>query len=486
PGDTLVVAVSGGPDSVCLLHVLRELCAAYGLHLHVAHLNHQLRGAASDEDAVFVARLAAEWGIPATVSAYDVPAYQQAHGLSMEAAAREVRHVFLAGVAAATGAAGVALGHTASDQVETVVIHWLRGAGPAGLRGMLPDQTMRIPPLVPPIVGQDDTRRVSHVRLIRPLLAVTRAEVQTYCAVHHLPFRDDVSNLDETILRNRVRRQLLPVLRDYNPGLDDTIRRSATAMAEVSRFLQDQVNATWPAIVRDERPGAIAFDRPTWQSLDPVIQRGLVREAVSRLLWGAPLDLGWDHAEAVLNLAARSHVGAETHLLHDLVAVLDHDALVLGHPDALAVPPDGLCLTVDRLALHVPGCTRLPATTWSLEITCLQGPVPALDALDPPPSAYCVYLDADRAGADLALRRRRAGDRLRPLGLGGTRKLKDVLIDAHVPRRWRDGVPLLVDAADRILWVVGHQIAEDVRISPQTQRVIRLHITNEPNRPNHC
>jgi tRNA(Ile)-lysidine synthase len=481
PGDALAVAVSGGPDSVCLLHVLLEVRPIYNLRLHVAHLNHQLRGPASDEDADFVARLAEEWGLPATVSAYDVPAYQKAHGLSLETAAREVRYAFLAGVAAQTNAAAITLGHTASDQVETVVIHWLRGAGPAGLRGMPPAQTLRVRPIYPPAVGQDVI--LPYVRLVRPLLPLTRAEVEDYCAAHALPFRDDLSNLDETILRNRVRRHLLPILRDYNPNLDATLRRAADAFAEVNRFLEAQVDAAWPAVVRAEkgegRPGAITFDRAAWQQADPVIQRGLVREAVARLLWGAPLDLGWDHAEAVLDLVARGNVGAEVHLPHGLVAVLDYDALLLGRPEALAVPPDGLHLTVDWLPLAVPGVTALPGTDWLLEVVLSEAPAGPPETLDPPPSAHCVYLDADRAGPELALRRRRPGDRFRPLGLGGTRKLKDFLIDAHVPQRWRDGVPLLVAADDHILWVVGHRLAEDACITPATRRVLRLHIQHE-------
>jgi len=481
PGDTLVVAVSGGPDSVCLLHLLRELRATWNLRLHVAHLNHRLRGSDSDEDAAFVTRLAAAWDLPATVVASDVPAYQQAHGLSLETAARQVRYAFLAGVAAQTRAASVALGHTASDQVETVIIHWLRGAGPTGLRGMLPDQTMRVWPVdlssawsaaggTPPRPpGPDQT-----IRLIRPLLAITRAEVETYCAAHDLPFRDDLSNLDETILRNRVRCQLLPLLREYNPALDDTIRRAATAFAEVSRFLQEQVEALWPTIARTW-PGVITFDRRAWQQTDPVIQRGLVREAVARLLWGAPLDLGWEHAEAVRDLVARGVVGAETHLAHGLVAVLDHDTLALGDPAALAVPPDGLYLTMDRLPLAVPGVTPLPGTDWVLEATRLEAAAPDMTDWATRSGPRCVYMDAERAGLELALRRRRPGDRFRPLGQGGTRKLKDVFIDAHVPRRWRDSVPLLVDARDRILWVVGHRIAAEVGITVETRQVLRFH-----------
>ncbi len=482
PGDTLVVAVSGGPDSVCLLHALRDLRATYDLRLHVAHLNHRLRGPASDEDAAFVARLAADWDLPATVAACDVPAYQQAHGLSLETAAREVRYAFLAEVVAQTRATNVALGHTASDQVETVIIHWLRGAGPAGLRGMLPEQTMRVRPMdlsiLPAPIRKEDGTPGQIIRLIRPLLAITRAEVLDYCAAHDLPFRDDLSNLDETILRNRVRRQLLPILRDYNPNLDDTIRRAAAAFAEVSRFLQEQVEAIWPTVVRAESvpPGVIAFDRAAWQAVDPVIQRGLVREAVARLLWGAPLDLGWDHAEAVRDLIVRGVVGAEAHLAHGLVAVLDHDALTLGHPPALAVPPDGLYLTVDRLPLAVPGLTPLPGTAWSLEATLLGASAEDLTGWANRSGPRCVYLDADRAGTGLALRRRRPGDRFRPLGLGGTRKLKDFLIDAHVPQRWRDGLPLLVDASDRILWVVGHRIAEQARITDETRHVLGFHL----------
>jgi tRNA(Ile)-lysidine synthase len=202
-GEKLVVAVSGGPDSVCLLHILADLRSELGVELHVAHLNHRLRGKDSEADAAYVAGLTRRLGLPATVASSDVEAYQKKKHISLEEAAREVRYDFLAEVARKMGAARVAVGHTADDHIETVLMHLLRGSGTGGLRGMRP------------LTAYGD------LIIIRPLLALSGRDTIAYCRQHRLRPRRDASNFSPEPLRNRIRHNLLPELRKYNrrPGL---------------------------------------------------------------------------------------------------------------------------------------------------------------------------------------------------------------------------------------------------------------------------
>ena len=238
PGDRVVVAVSGGQDSLCLLHVLKLLASEMRFGLHVAHLNHGLRGADSDADAAFVRQTALEWGIAATVETAAVLTYRKEHHLSLEDAARRLRYAFLQRVAAEVGAAAIATGHTADDQVETIIMHWLRGAGPGGLRGMLPVQAL-----------------AGGIRLIRPLLDVTRAETGGYCRENGLAARHDLSNDDSAIQRNYVRHSVLPALDKVTPAARANILRTARILADEDAYMQQQVDLAWQALA-EERDGS--------------------------------------------------------------------------------------------------------------------------------------------------------------------------------------------------------------------------------------
>ena len=212
-GESVVVGVSGGPDSLCLLHLLRRLAPESHLTLHVAHLNHGLRGAEAEADAQAVAELAAGWGLPYTIGRADVPSLAAETRASIEEAARQARYDFLQGVARAAGAGTIAVGHNADDQAETVLMHFLRGSGLAGLRGMLPRTAL----------GQGF--------LISPLLETPRDRVEAYCAAHGLQPRRDLSNADTTIYRNRLRHELLPLLEGYNPAIRQVLGHTAGVLA---------------------------------------------------------------------------------------------------------------------------------------------------------------------------------------------------------------------------------------------------------------
>jgi tRNA(Ile)-lysidine synthase len=452
-GERVVVAVSGGPDSLCLLHVLTQLRSELGIDLHVAHLNHGLRGAEADADAEFVRHLAAEWGIGATVESADVQAYRAANHLSLEQAARQVRYAFLRRVAASAGAQAIAIGHTADDQVETILMHWLRGAGLTGLRGMAPVED-----------------RLGGVRLIRPLLDVSRRDVEAYCSANALQPRRDRTNEDEHIWRNRLRRRVLPVLEQVSPRLRETMLRTAQIMADEDEYLFEQVRALWPDIAV-EKDGLVSFDLRTWQSQPAALQRRLVREAWAHVAAGYD-DLSWLHVEQVRDLVGARRVGKSLSLPQGVRALCTYTTLnVVGPGSHAETQPDLPWLTVDSLAVALPGGAPLPGTSWLVE-ACVEPRQPAA-AMTAPDLPLSEQFDADVIGRQLSLRTWRAGDRMQPLGMAGERKIHDIMIDLRIPKAQRSTLPLLV-TPERILWLVGARRSDWGKVTAATQRLLRV------------
>src|SRR5437764_5495247 len=270
---TIIVAVSGGADSLCLLHVLHQLCgnsphARYPrVQLHVAHLNHLLRGAESYRDAATIAQLARSWGLAATIGEVDVPALARAEHRSLEEAARAARYSFLREVAQGRP---IAVAHHADDQVETLLLHWLRGSGLSGMVGMLPRQ-------------QD---------IIRPLLEVSHEQTTAYCQEHGIVPVEDLSNADAAFLRNRIRHQLLPLMESINPGFRDTFLRNAGVLRTDLDYIETQVDACWPQVVTKEQDEAITLNAQALIELPPALQRHLLRRVTARLCQGqSPLEI---------------------------------------------------------------------------------------------------------------------------------------------------------------------------------------------------
>jgi tRNA(Ile)-lysidine synthase len=474
-GEPVVVGVSGGPDSLCLLHALMALAPEYGLVLHAAHLNHQLRGADSDQDAQFVQELATKWGIPCMVETCDVADYAQREKLAIEEAARQCRYGFLAQVAARVGAATIAVGHNADDQAESVLMHFIRGSGLAGLRGMLPltrisDYKFQISNF------KSETRvRVStdilDLKLIRPLLEIPRAEIEVYCQQNGIEPRFDRSNLDTTYFRNWLRHTLLPLMETHNPGVDDVLRRTASVAAADYELLHNLMQQAWPRVVRAESERAITFDLAAWRELPLSLRRAMLREAIHRLR-RTLRNINFVHVEDALELALRGQTGDRATLPEGLMLTLSYDAFVVasaGHeipwPDLPLLEPD------TALNIEVPGQTFLPNSSWALEAE-LQSEIlnVQFEMADP----WEVYLDANALEGSLILRTRQPGDRLAPLGMDGhTKALRDVFIHAKIPQAWRERMPILV-SGQRIVWACGVQVAHDARVTSATQRVLHV------------
>ncbi|TAK31718.1 MAG: tRNA lysidine(34) synthetase TilS [Chloroflexota bacterium] len=453
PGDVIVVAVSGGADSLCLLQALFDLRDELGVQLHVAHLDHLLRGAESMAAAYFVRDLARAMELPFHLAHIDVGGYRREHRLSLEEAARQVRYGFLDNVARRAGAAAVAVGHTASDQTETVLLHLLRGTGLTGLRGMPDSSELRLP----------DGREV-HV--VRPLLSVWRDECLAFCEERGLRPQIDASNLDLSYTRNRIRLELLPTLRQYNPRIEEGLLRLTSAAGAAIEIIEEAVDEVWDSVA-EPKPSYVVLHRARLRSLKPALQSHIVLRAIDHLL-GDLREIAAIHVEDVLAALDKTS-GVQLSLPRQLVLTLEYDRAILGFADDADCPLpslDGPC------QLPFPG--ELDIAGWHV-----SGRVESFDAAGRAPSRdrWTADLDADRAGTELAVRSRRPGDRFQPLGMAQMKSVQDFMVDAKIPRSWRARVPI-VESAQQIVWLAGWRIDERVKVGPATRQV--LHVEFSP------
>ena len=442
----LVVAVSGGPDSVCLLHTLANLQKGLGIKLHVAHLDHQLRGAESEADARYVAELAHQLDIPATIESRDVSAHQVRQRISLEEAAREVRYTFLAQVAESIGADLAAVGHTVDDHVETILMHLVRGTGARGLRGLQP-------------LGLWQSSG-HHLTIIRPLLQVSREETADYCNRYQLIPRMDASNLSLSPLRNRIRQQLLPLLQSYNPQVAEAILRTARIATDELAFLDEEVARLWGEIAQKQE-NTILLDKEKFRQLPPALKRHLLRASIEKLL-GNLKDIETRHIEEIMS-ALDKPAGKRISLPDGLIFSVEYDKYLLGtDPAALSPFP----ILEAESPLKIPGKTQLPG--WQVEAAIIDR-----EQVMEKDNDFTAYFDLDKTGDKLTVRRRKPGDRFQPLGMIQTKKLNEFMIDAKIPRAWRVRIPI-VCSPSHILWAVGWRIDERAKVTDATQRVMRL------------
>ncbi len=471
--DHVVIGVSGGPDSLCLLDVLEKLRDKFDLTLTIAHLNHQLRGADSQADEDFVRAVAPQRELLLFVETADVAALATQRKQSLEEAARQARYAFLWRVARQVNASKIAVGHNADDQVETVLMHFLRGTGQAGLRGMTPLMDiadLHLPssdPLAEPVSASP--------QLIRPLLEIPRAEIEAYCQAHRLEPRQDFSNQDTTFFRNRLRHELLPQLETYNPNIRQILQRTAKVMAAEVEFLNDQLARVWPTVVRSESEAKIELDLAVWRSLPLALKRSTLRQAVQTLRRSLR-DINFEHIDAAITIIEKGNVGAKASLPQGLMLTLGYQIFLItpAHIPATPTLPDQPQLHQDEaLPVVLPGVTLLPKTHWQLRADFIapeQVKLDYLHTIDP----WEAYLDAEVIGSNLILRPRRPGDTFAPLGLRGHKqKVNEFMINKKIPAAWRKSIPLLV-SADQVLWVCGYCPSERTRLHPTTQRVLHL------------
>jgi tRNA(Ile)-lysidine synthase len=433
PQVLLVVAVSGGPDSLALLHILWCLQSSGGPGLHVAHLDHGFRGAQSADEAAFVAATAQAWGLPATVAYTDVPARARRLRSNTQATARSVRYTFLAEVAQVNGAAAVVVAHHADDQAETLLLHLLRGTGATGLRGM----RARVPwhEWAGTVAGLPDTGAA----LIRPFLDSSREAIVAYCTAQQLQPRDDPSNHSLSYTRNRIRAELLPLMASFNPQVSSSLCRTAALIAGDEEWIESYLVSLWPELARSHEQ-VLELDRWRLRELHPALQRRVLRRAVTLL--DPQAEIGYAQIDQAC-VVIEAGTGKQAWLGPHLRLSVDADRVLVYAPEA-RLPAHVPQLSVDELALPPEGSIDL-GNGWLCRIGAAA---PDTDSI------WRIALDAETLSGPLILRRRRAGDRFRPAGGRGSRRLQDFFVDRKIARRLRTTWPILA-TSDAVVWVCG-------------------------------
>ncbi len=439
--DTVLAAVSGGPDSVCMLHVLLALRDEFGFSVKVAHLDHGFRGAEAREEAGFVAELAARFDVPCIREEVSVPSFLLSRRMSPQDAARLLRYQFLVKTSKLEYCQRIATAHTADDQAETVLMRVLRGAGPDGLAG--------IPPKREGII-------------IRPLLGVWRPEIQGYLAAHDLPYRTDPSNLESKYLRNSVRNELFPVLREYNPSIERSLVNLSAIMTDVAAHLERETELLLPKVLKRAASGQIALDSVELAGYDEALRRSVFRR-VFESLHPEFAPLPFQYVEGLLNLLDRGEVGSSVELPGGARARLEHGQVVV----SLGSGPT----EIPTVELDVPGSAVFEDAGIAISARILD-----VDELPDSPAdsgAGVAFFDRDAIEGPLVIRPRREGDRFRPFGMAGTKSLKELFIDAKVPWSLRSAVPLLCDT-NSILWVVGIRRSAEAAVTAETKKVVAV------------
>ncbi|MCL2140843.1 MAG: tRNA lysidine(34) synthetase TilS [Dehalococcoidia bacterium] len=443
-GQRLIVAVSGGSDSVCLLHALNSLKDSLRLELCVAHLNHELRGIDSDADAKYVEELAENLGLAAEIGQVDVNAFRSERKVTLEEAAREARYVYLSRVASQHETDIIVTGHNKNDQLETILLHILRGSGLRGLAGFNS--------LTPLIFGG------IRVKITRPMLNITKEEILDYCLKHQLFYHTDQSNLDSTPLRNKIRLKLLPCLKTYEPRVDNVVSYLSNVARRELAIMDDQVKKLANQSLTVER-NVITIDKKVLTTLQPKLRRHLLRSCFEKLPNGLK-DVESVNIEDVVALCGKP-AGKRLDLPGGVVFITGYDCCRMGPADEM-VPT--ISLSSSSYPLIIPGNSFLPG--WTVKATVVN----TFAGNDNP---LVAYMDLEKVGAKLEVRGWQQGDIFQPFGASGKKKLAKYMIDAKIARQKRKNIPLVVSPAG-VVWLVGYRLDERVRVSAFSKSILRM------------
>ncbi len=453
--DAVVVAVSGGADSMALLHLLLELNRTLGwkLRLHVAHLNHTLRGDEAEKDAAFVQAACDSLSIPCTIDRRDIAVLAEADSIGVEETARRERYTFYERVCLQSGSKIVALGHQADDNAETVLHRVLRGTGLRGLVGI-----PRSRPLSPD----------SDLRIIRPLLSLTRESLRAYLANAGVAFREDRSNASNEPMRNRIRNIVLPLVQtQVNPQVREALVRLAFQAQWLDEFLQETVQRTFETLIISRTDQELKLNAETLSHKSRIVQTELIRRAYTSFGLGEQ-DLSFNHLVSVLDLVEDPASGRQTKLPGGMTVEKRYHQLSFSLPSdepREALAPD--------VAVHLPGRTLLPLR--GLEIACSIDNVEpgSVSRLRRAATRMEEFVDLEAVHAPLFVRSRRPGERFFPLGAPGSKKLSDFLTDLKVDPKDRQRIAILCDQLGPI-WVIGHRIDDRVKLTALTRQALHL------------
>jgi tRNA(Ile)-lysidine synthase len=459
--DRVLIGISGGPDSVTLLNVLLSFKKRYNLSFFIAHLDHMLRGKESDGDVNFVKNLAQELDLPCEVKSCNLTEIAQKEHLTLEEAARKYRYKFYSETAKKFKANKIALGHSADDQVETVLMRFLRGSGLEGLMG------------IPPVRG----------KIIRPLIECSREEIEEYCQEHKIGYRIDSSNKEVVYFRNKIRLELLPLLsKDYNKNIKDIMLRLRNIISEVSAYLNQETELLFKEVARRESPEMVIIDLIKFTSLSLALKRRIIRKSIE-VVKGNLYSISFRHNNEILKLTEYQLGEKEIYLPDDIRAKKIYNKIIIYKKRISKNQIDEIPTTWEYNIL-IPGKTEIKSLDIEVEIKIL-------DSVDIKSSLYfnrkkskgkfLEFIDYNKVKLPLKLRNRRSGDKFYPLKMKGLKKVKDFFIDNKIPKSHRDLIPILVDNEDQIVWIMGMRLDDRVKINSDTKKVLRIKIKIKNN-----
>lgn len=453
PKDRVLVGVSGGPDSMVLLHLLNRLSLEWGIEIAVAHLNHCLRGNAADEDAALVRRTATALNRTFHMGTADVRNVQRKRRLSPEDAARQVRYAFFKKIMKEGGYTRLAVGHHLDDNAEQVLLAFLRGSGSRGLSGIAP---------------------VRDRVIIRPLINIRRSAIENYAKTQGIAYRHDASNMDMGYTRNHIRHRLLPFLSEaYNPRIHHQLSQLANIMRNEEAWVSDLTEQRYAELKLKQDPDGILLCARTLSKVPLGLARRLVRRAIEDC-HGDLRRITFDHITAVLNLLSHHHHSAQIHLPSGVTARRNKDLLELKQePKRRRTPPSPpISPSTAQVVIPAPFPDTIESPDMGIGLRfSMCGPTPWPDWETIPPTQ--AFFDFEKILWPLVLRFPQPGDRFTPLGTAGSQKLKKFFIDHHIPRETRPVSPVLADS-DRIIWIVGKRLDDFVRVTRKTSQILKI------------
>lgn len=441
--ERVLIGLSGGPDSVCLLYVLRNFKDEFKLDLHALYVDHGLRPNETQREIKFCEDLCKRLNLPFVTRSIEVLSYAKDKRLNKQAAARELRYLVFEEMALKVNAHRIALGHTADDQAETLLMRLLRGSGPTGLSG------------IPPVRG----------KIIRPLIDIERREIERYLEEEKADFIVDSSNLREDYLRNKMRLSLIPMLRDVNPSIIETLSKTAEIFREEERHFEIIVAKTLMRLVSRKSDSRIELFLGPLEVMEKVILRRVLRRALEQTR--GLREVSFFNIEDIIELIKSGRAGDRLYLPKGIRAIKGYSTFVL-----TSEPP----VKLDTCSIDVPGEITLKKAGMSIKASIVE-PSSVIEVKTPEigPRTTVALFDAERVTFPLTVRSRKKGDFFYPLGFGKRKKLQDFFVDEKVPRDERDSIPLIVSGED-IVWVVGYRGDERYRVTEETKKVLRLEV----------
>ncbi|SHK59001.1 tRNA lysidine(34) synthetase TilS [Tepidibacter formicigenes] len=441
-GDKVILGLSGGPDSVCLLHILNYLKDEFNIKLYAAHLNHKIRGIEAQKDAMYVAKICDVMGVVCFIRAIDVPKYCEENNLSLEEGARILRYNMFFEIKEKINANKIAIAHNINDQAETVLMRIMRGTGLQGLKGI-------------------EYKRTDGI--IRPLLDVPREEIEKYCEENNLNPRIDYTNLQDIYTRNKIRLKLIPYMKEnFNPNLKESIARMANLLREDSDYIEEQANKVFYEVCEKKSENMLVLDIEEFLKVHKALKNRIIRKSINFIL-GNIKGIDQKHIQDVFNLIFENKSDIRIDLPKGLMVYKKKNKIIFTNEELI----EGKISYNYKLPKS--GYIKIKELNAIVESKILS--IEEVDNLKY--DEYTKFFDADKIYGNLLIRSRRNGDKIKILGLGGNKKIKDLFIDLKIPKESRDKIPILSDEKG-IIWVMGYRMSEDYKIDKDTKNVLKV------------